>query len=52
LSFDLFMMEKPELSADDIMEAERLSNELGYFRSPQVSTRDVQEYPLQANGTP
>jgi hypothetical protein len=46
------MMEKPELSADDIMEAERLSNELGYFRSPQVSTRDVQEYPLQANGTP
>jgi hypothetical protein len=45
LSFDLFMMEKPELSADDIMEAQRLSNELGYFRSPQVSTRNVQEYP-------
>lgn len=48
LSFDLFMLDKPELTDDEMKEAAQLSEGLGYFRAPQVSTRHVEEYPLQA----
>ena len=47
LSFDLFMLDKPELTDEDVRQAARISEELGHFRSPQVSTRNVQEYPVQ-----
>jgi hypothetical protein len=48
LSFDVFMLHRPALTPADIREAERLSSELGYFRSPETSTRNVQEYPVVA----
>ena len=49
LSFDLFMLDKPELTDEEAKEAARLSEGLGYFRSPQVSTRHVEEYPAPSN---
>ena len=45
VSFDLFMLDRPELTDDHIKEADRLSKELGFFREPQVSTRHENEYP-------
>jgi hypothetical protein len=43
------MLQQPELTAADIEEANRLRNELGYFRSPQTWVRNVQEYPAPAD---
>ena len=45
LSFDLFMLDKPEWTAEDDKEATWLRESLGYFKSPLESSRQIDEYP-------
>ncbi|MBV8736766.1 MAG: hypothetical protein JO007_05820 [Alphaproteobacteria bacterium] len=46
LSFGLCLIDKPEWSLEDEAEANWLSENLGYFRSPITSTRHWDEYPV------
>ncbi len=46
LSFGLCLIDKPEWTVEDEKEANWLSESLGYFRSPIISTRHVEEYPI------
>jgi len=46
LSFGLCLIDKPEWTVEDEKEANWLSENLGYFWSPIISTRHVEEYPI------
>ena len=46
LSFGLCLIDKPEWTVEDEKEANWLSESLGYFWSPIISTRHIEEYPI------
>lgn len=48
LSFGLCLIDKPEWTVGDEKEANWLSETLGYFRSPIISSQHVTEYPVDS----